>query len=411
MTLNVAIIDYSAGVFLRYFRSGANVEGDTPRLDLARDIDILKAHWALSAPVRALMKYALANPHETQALLHHNLRVDDAVARGRIDARRTWIFRRQTGQPNALITHEPVRSFNTGPNLLLAWVIREAATYTSSLLSWQGQHSPYRTIIESAHVEVRLVQRLESLREPLRAVSLGQRPTTAALRVAARSRKRLYTLAVEAYNLLRGVEQYNPRAIEQVARSALFAPLEDWRRFELAVALGVGEALARASGGQLDLHLLGTTSSAPIISAGRFDIYWQQITHYHQPAPLEPSEIAVKGALAAFGMSTGTERPDIIVVDRVQGAVASIVEVKYIAGDTAAARFREAVEQVVRYARSYANEGANSPLLARSLVALSSGAPLRLTSEGPAPFSVDFPALTRIDGLDAWAAAIAAPVH
>lgn len=409
MSLDAAIVDHTAGLLLRYFRSGAAIEGAAPRLDQRRDVEILKGHWAVSAPVRQLASYLLAHPHETQALLSYRERVDDAVARGRIDARRTWFYRQQSGIPSALVTQEAVRSFNTGPNLLLAWVLREAASYTARLLVWQGAISPYLPMIERAQADIRSVQRIDALREPLRAVSLGHRPNSAAVRDAARSRRQVYRLAVDAYRLLQGLERGEADAMDRVARSALIAPLEDWRRFELAVGLSVGEALARVTGGPLHLHLLGSDSAGPIVTAGRFAIYWQQITRYHQAPPLEPSEMRVRAVLQAYGINTGTERPDLIVVDRDQGAVASIVEVKYIAGDTATARFREAVDQVVRYGRSYAPPGATEPLLTRSLVALSRHAPARIDPAVPTPFSVDFESLRQPHGLDAWALSLLAP--
>jgi len=408
MNIDAAVVDYSAALLLRYFRGGAPIEAAVPRLDQRRDVEILKGHWSLSAPVRDLVGHALANPHETQALLAYRQRIDDAVARGRIDARRTMIHRQQTGLPSALVTHEPVRSFNTGPNLLLAWVLREAAAYTARLLSWQGSASPYLPIIETAQLDLRAVQRIEALREPLRALSLGQRPNPGAVVEAARSRRPLYRLAVDAYRLLQGLERGDAEAMERVARSALLAPLEDWRRFELAVGLSLGEALARASGGPLQLHLLGGVSSGPIATAGRFAIYWQQRTAHYQAPPLEPSEIATRDVLKAYGINTGGDRPDLIVVDRDKDAVAAVVEVKYVTGGTPSDRFREAVDQIVRYGRAYAPAGATGPLLARSLVVLSRDAPERIDPAGDAPFSTDFDDLTQPQGLDAWAAALLA---
>lgn len=408
MSIDAAVIDYSAGLLLRYFRSGAAIAGDVPRLDRRRDVEVLKGHWAISAPVRDLVRYVLEHPHEAQALLEYRTRIDDAVARGRIDARRTWLHRMQSGLPTALVTHEAVRSFNTGPNLLLAWVLREAAAYTARLLSWQGATSPYLATIEAAQADMRALQRVESLREPLRAVALGERPRANAVRDAARSRRPLYRLAVDAYRLLVGVERSEAEAMERVARSALLAPLEDWRRFELAVGLSLGEALARAQNVPMTLHLLGGDAAGPIVTAGDFAVYWQQITKYHTPAPLEPSEQAVRDVLKIFGINVGTERPDLIVVDRARDDVAAVVEVKYIAGDTATARFREAVDQVVRYGRSYVAPGAAGSLLARSLIALSRHSPTRVDPDGDAPFSVDFEAIRQLHGLDAWAAALAA---
>lgn len=408
MTIDASIVDYSAGLLLRYFRGGAAIDSDVPRLDARRDLELLKSHWALSKPVRALVSYLLDRPHEAQELLTYRERINDAVARGRIDARKTWLYRQQSGLSSALVTHEPVRSFNTGPNMLLAWVLREAATYTARLLSWQGSNSAYLPVIETAQTDMRKVQRIEALREPLRAVSLGQRPSPGAVRDSARSRRQVYRLAVDAYQVMQGLERGDRDAIMRVARSALIAPLEDWRRFELAVGLSVGEALGRASDAPLQLHLLGSDSSSPIVTAGRFAIFWQQITSYHTPAPLEPSELAARAALKDYGIQVGTERPDLLVVDREKDAVVAIVEVKYIAGDTANVRFREAVDQVVRYGRSYAPAAERDALLSRSLVAISKDAPVRVKNDAPAPFAIDFAGLKRPDGLDAWAAPLVA---
>lgn len=408
MSIDAAIVDFTAALLLRYFRAGQKIEGDAVRLDHRRDVEILKGHWSVSSPVRNLVKYVLAHPHEAQSLLSFRERIDDAVARGRIDARRTWHYRLQSGLPSALVTAEPVRSFDTGPNLVLAWVLGEASAYTSRLSNWQGEQSPYVAIIEEAQREMRGVQRIEPLREPLRAVALGQRPGPGAVLAAARARPRIYRLAVEAYGLLQGLERGEAEAIKTVARSALIAPLEDWRRFELAVGLAVGEAVARVAGAPLRLHLLAGDSAAPIVTAGRFAIYWQQRTSFYSAPPLEKSEQKARDILAAFGLSTGADRPDFVVVDREAGAVVSIIEVKYVAGDTASGRFREAVDQIVRYARGYAADGNTGGILAQSLVALSREAPAQTDATAVVPGSVDFEGIRRSE-LDAWARRFAPP--
>lgn len=406
MSIDAAIVDFSAGLLLRYFRSGALIAGEAPRLDHRRDTDLLKGHWAVSGPVRALVSYVLAHPHEAQSLLTFKMRIDDAIARGRIDAIRTWAYRLQSGVSSAIVASEPVRSFNTGPNLVLAWVLREAAAYTARLSSWQGPSSPYLDVIEKAQREMRAVQRIEALRDPLRAASLGQRPRVGAIRTAARSRQQIYRLAVSAYQLLQGLEHGDPEAINIVARTALIAPLESWRRFELAVGLATGEALAAVSGAPLHLHLLGGDSSGPIISAGRFAVHWQQRTSHYTAPELEPSELLTRDVLRVYGLSIGTDRPDLIVVDQEAGTVSAVIEVKYLAGDTANARFREAVDQVVRYARGYAEPEQTGPLISRSLVALSQGAPALIDADAEAPASVDFEGIRRTE-LFAWAQRLA----
>ncbi len=408
MSFDAAVVDYSAGLLLRYFRTGGGLGADTPRLEHRRDIEILKGHWSLSEPVRELVRYLLERPYEAQALLAYNERIDDAMARGRIDARKTWMYRQQSGLPSALVTLEPVRSFNTGPNKLLAWVLREAASYTSRLLTWQGPTSAYLPALERAQTEMRKVQRIGALREPLRAVALGERPNAGAIRDASRSRRHVYRLAVEAYQVLQGLERGERAAMDRVARSAIIGPLEDWRRFELAVGLAVGEALGRAVDAPARLQILAGDSARPIVTVGKYDIYWQQITEYHSPATLEPSEVAARAALSDYGINLGTERPDIVVADRQLGRVVAVVEVKYVAGDTVTARFREAVDQLVRYGRSYASPSERDALLSRSLVAISRSAPSRIANAAAAPFATDFDSLRQPHGLDAWAVTLAA---
>lgn len=406
MSIDAAIVDYTAAFLLRYFRRGLVLEGEAPRLTHRRELELLRGHWSVSEPVRALVAYMLSHPHEAQSLLALRTRVDDAVARGRINASATWLYRLQSGLPTAIVAQEPVRSFNTGPNLLLAWVLREAAAYTARLSNWQADGSPYFDVIEQAQSRMRAVQRLEALREPLRAISLGQRPGVGAVRSAARSRRVLYRLAVDAYLLLQGLERGDPAALDRVARSALIGPLEDWRRFELAVGLAVSEALSDALDLPVHLSLLGGDTSGPIATVGRFAVHWQHRTALYTPPQLEPSEVVTREILAAFNLSIGSDRPDLVIVDQDAQQVVSIIEVKYVAGDTSSGRFREAVDQVVRYARGYAPTGATGPILARSLVAISRDAPALADLTAEVPGSVDFDGIRRNE-LAAWASRLA----
>ena len=160
----------------------------------------------------------------------------------------------------------------------------------------------------------------------------------------------------------------------------------------------------------MQLHLLGGDSSGPIITAGRFAIHWQQRTHLFNAPNLEPSEVVTREILRAYGLSIGTDRPDLVVVDRDLSAVVSVIEVKYLAGDTANARFREAVDQVVRYARGYAAIGETGPLISRSMVALSNGAPVILDTGAGAPNSIDFAGISRNE-LAPWAEQLAELPH
>jgi len=393
-TLDRAINDYAAGVFLRYFRQGTLAGADSPHLDLARDIDLLRAHWALSEPVKTFLSYVLSHRHEAQSLLQFVRRTDDAVARGRIDARETILARRVAGHPSLVVYEEPVRSFNTGPNQVVAWVVQTVSTYATRLFAVQPKGSAYAGLVEEIMTDVTAVKRLDALREVLKSVSVHRRPGPGALRDAARSRRMIYRLAIAAYDTLARIEAGDEDALRSVLLSTLIGPLEQWRRFELAVGLGIGEALAAETGDPMNLALLGKTSAAPIVSCGRYDIFWQSGGGLFAAPALEPSEKRLEAALTAYGMHLAADRPDLVITDRLAGQAKGIVEVKYLAGDTASARFREAAGQIVRYARGYASETEIDALVRTSLIALNRSPPALLDEAATAPRAVDFEGLT-----------------
>ena len=384
------ISDFATGIFLRHFRPGGLVGAKTPSLDHARDLDLLRAHWAISTPVREFLQYLLANRHEAQSLLQFQRRTDDAVARGRIDARASVMARRVTGHPTLIVSEEPVRSFNTGPNQVVAWVVQMAATYAERLFALQTKTSAYAGLIEAAMEEISAVKRLDALREPLKHVSAGRRPGPNALRDAARSRRLIYRHAIVAYQALTGIEAGDEQVLSRVLGSTLVGPLEEWRRFELAVAAGIGEALSAELGTPMRLSFLDARSGQPVLRCGQYAVYWQSGGGLYNPPPKEPSETRLAELLTAYGMAAAADRPDLVLVDEETQKAAAIVEVKYLAGDTAGSRFREAAGQIVRYSRGYASEAEIPNLVRRSLIAMSREAPNILDDSAAAPHAVDF---------------------
>ena len=385
-----AIDDYATGIFLRYFRRGTSAVTERPHVDLARDMGLLRAHWALSGSVRTFLSYVLKHRHEARSLLQFEERMDDAVARGRIDARRTLLARRVTGHPSLVIYEEPVRSFNTGPNLVVAWVVHAIATFAARLLSLQPADSAYGHLVEETMADVAAVKRFDSLREVLKSVSVHTRPGSGALRDAARSRRMIYRLAIAAYGTLIQIEAGDEDALRRVLNSTLIGPLEQWRRFELAVGLGIGEALAAETDEPMSLALLGNTSATPIVSCGNYDIFWQGAVGLFTQPTLELSEVRLMRVLEAYGMHLKGDRPDLLIVDRKDNRAIGIVEIKYLVGETMNARFREAAGQVVRYARGYVPDTGVDRLVRASLVVLSHSAPVLLDETAAAPRTVDF---------------------
>ncbi len=396
-----AITDYAASLFLRYFRKGTLAGAEAPAFDLQQDLDLLRSQWAVSRPVREFLGYVLSHPHEAQSLLMFRRRIDDAVARGRIDARATAMLRLTSGLPSAVVADEPVRSFDTGPNQLVAWVVRNATLHASRLLDEQPPESGYRSLVETAMAELSAVKRLDALREPLKSASVARRPGVGAIRDASRSRRGLYRYAVAAYRSLCKLEAGDDDALLEIVQSTLIAPVDVWRRFELAVAVGIGEAVSEKTGAPMRLNIVADGSVTPIVECGRYGIFWQSTTSHYAKPPPEPSEVRAESALAAYGKGQSTDRPDLVVVDMQAGRALAVVEVKYLEGDTANTRFREAMGQIVRYARGYGSAGEVDGIIRRSLIAVSREAPELLDKSAPAPMATDFPTMQK-DGLLLW---------
>lgn len=384
------ITDYAASVFLRYFRPGALAGTSAPSVRHSRDLQVLLSHWAISESVRDFLQYLISHRHEVQGLLEYSRRSDDCIARGRIDARGTLLAQTISGHPSLVIYEEPIRSFNTGPNQVVSWVIQNATVQIGRLHEWQVPDSAYRPVVDAMMANLTAIKRIDYLREPLRLAIESRRPSLEALRNAARSRRLIYRYAVAAYNMMKDIETGERKAIELVLRSTLMAPMQSWRRFELAVGLGIGQALEEETGNSLDLSPIDCSVGMPIVRCGPISIYWQGSPFYIPPQCLEPSEKRLKFALSAYDMTIGDDRPDLVIVDERTGSALAIVEVKYVAGDIVTSRFREGLSQIVRYARGYADNGGISSLIQRSLIVTSLGTRPIVKANKTAPRWVDF---------------------
>ncbi len=189
--------------------------------------------------------------------------------------------------------------------------------------------------------------------------------------------------------------------------------MAQWRRFELAVGLGLAQALEGAIGLPAVLSVLRAEGKTPVARIGHFAIFWQSQTEFYGKPPPEPSEIIVRGILDAYGLSESSDRPDLIVADMVSGQVVAVVEVKFFAGaaEDTYDRVRGATAQVVRYARGYRDIADIAGLLGSSVIALIRNAiPMPGLRSPGVPLIVDFEDI-RQGQLADWAKMLAAPRH
>jgi hypothetical protein len=405
--LDRAIADRAAGVLLRYFSAIASLDIGRPFIEIERDRELLRLHWALSKPVADLVTYVLEHRHEIQSVLQSSLRVEDGIVRGRLDAVRTINLRRVSGMPTAVVSHEGLRSYASGPNQVLGWVIQQAWALSSRFATITLDSEGYRNSVERSLQRLEQVRRIEAVNAIASETALNRRPSSAAMTEAGRSRRALYRLATDAYRSLLAVEAGDPNAITAMLRQTLLGPLEPWRRFELAIALCAAEEIARVEDSRLSLNLLVGDVRRPLAQAGRLAIYWQWRTDLYEAPEPEPSELVARDILAAHGLQEASDRPDLVIVDMRERIVLSIIEVKYLTGEDASDRIRSAVHQLVRYARGYRPAGSLGPLLERSLIAVSQGLsdpPAAALPDG-VPTVVDFEGLTQ-STLGAWAAEV-----
>ncbi len=423
------IYDFGMRIFLRYFRSRVQTIGvERPLLKKPprnEELDLLQELWAISKPVKEFIQHILAHRHETQALLQFRKREDDAVIRGRIDARDSAIAQRVSGNPSLIVSEEPVRSFDTGANQVVAWVVHMASTHIRRLSDRVPDDSPYRTLINDSATDISTVKRLDALREPLKHVMVGRRLGPNAVREAVRSRREFYRLAGKAYTTLTEIERGDKSALKRVLSGTLMGPLQESQRFELAVAAGIGEALSDALSTEeheepLRLPIIPNAGSReePVLRCGRFSIFWDSAGNSHKPSkPLvtekpEPSEDRLKKILKAYGMDTGAARPDLRVVEEKTGNVVAIIEVKYFSSgestkvsDYARTRFREAASQIIRYGREYCSEEeALDRLIGHSLIVLRHEAPAKQNASVATgiPCTLDFKKIQEENGLQSW---------
>ena len=368
------IDDYSTSILLRHFKGITPITPGAPRIVNARDLEFLHYHWSISEPVKSLASYLLDNRHETQTLLTFRNRTDDAVARGRIDARATMLQRMRSGLPTAVVSAEPVRTYANGPNQVLAWVLNQSFRMALKFVSSFSLGPGYQTNTESAIHLLDQVRRMEFFRSVATEMPVTRRPLASSLIAAQRSRRKLYRLAYDAYQLFVAIERGDQDVIASLLKNTLLVPLENWRRLELAVALAAGEAISSATGKPLDLAILGLDAKTPILRCGPYAIYWQTPTNLYTQPPLEASEQKAQEIFVAYGLSASGDRPDLIVINEVTRELISIIEVKFHAGDNPTARFREAIYQIVRYGRGY--NGDPDAIMERSVVAMNTTVPL-----------------------------------
>lgn len=373
-SLDQEIDDYAFGLLLRHYLNGERIDLDKPQLDVNRDMNLLRVHWAMSAEVHDFLNYVKTHHYEIPGSLSCRRIIDDIAARGRIDARQTLLTRKISGHPSLIVCDEPVRSFDTGPNRIIAWIARSAALYAEHVVRTGKEEGSYFEPAQNTKMLSRDVMRIDKLRSSLASTDIRKKPKQDDLVNATRSRKRIYRECALPYNLLLDIESGKTCVIRDLLKNTLIAPISKWRRYEVAVGIGIGHAISKKIGEPLNMSLFFRESHEPIITCGRYSIFWQSGCGAHKYAISDKSEKMLEQILCAYDMTIGADRPDLVVLDEETRKVVGIIEVKYLESeDNVGNRFRQAASQIVRYARLYSPDDQVEDLISRSLIALNIG--------------------------------------
>ena len=365
-----AINDYLTRVLLRYFRNAVAVGVQRPDVDAERDLDLLRLHWAISEPVRELVNHLVQHRHEIQAVLELRRREDDARVRGRFDARATMIRRLVTGHPTLTVSQEPVRTFESGPNHVLTWVLEAAWRLALNFEDTLPEGAFYRAAIEEITPGLEKIRRFDAIHQAAKNINLTRRPEPQAVKEASRSRRQIYVLACHAYRFLQSIEAGEVDSIIKLLNDTLLGPLHLWQRYELAVGLAVARALSVALARPAALGFL-SRAGEPISRVAGYEVHWQSQTQAYKRPAAEPSELMTAKLLDHYGLPLGADRPDLVVLDA-DGKAVSIVEVKYFSNEESDGTdaLRDAIGQLVRYTRGYRPMAQLEDLLDHSIVAL-----------------------------------------
>jgi hypothetical protein len=154
-------------------------------------------------------------------------------------------------------------------------------------------------------------------------------------------------------------------------KDTLVAPLETWRAYELAVAVGIARSLSERTGAEVEVQPIASSKSQGILRCGWYRIHWQRQTGYFSPPDLTRWEREEERILRRLGAPLGGSCPDLIIEDHDAGEVFAVVEVKYYTGkDGWKDALREATSQLIWYLRGYAEGGGFAELLKRSIIAV-----------------------------------------
>jgi hypothetical protein len=346
------------------------------------DLEALRMWWALSGPVGALAARIAARPREVSPALDGFRREVSGELPGPPDAAASALLQAITLDPSAFVVTETSSTWLSGPNRVLAKTLEAArGALRSAALHARGGLFDGPALERMALLDDAL--RVAPVRELLSTPAGQSRIGSHERRQAAKARAPLYRLSWDCASSLAGIEDLDPGSVAALLAQDVLPGMETWRKFELAVLLEAGQALAASTDSPLILDA-SFAPGRPAAKIGDIELRWQRAIQQRPDGALDVGELKSKALAASLGVSAGTARAD-ITVERA-GLILAIIECKWFGNpDSASGAILDATAQLVGYARDAAHTQGESAdtLLSRSLVALAHRGPAPLRAEAP----------------------------
>ncbi len=382
----------------------------SPKISSA-DLHAMRLHWALSGSVGRLAQRIMRHPRELAGSHDTKVAISSGTIDGTVDARATIALQDASGDATLFVVHENGSTMFSGPNHIVAWTLHEALRLILwAIKSRSGTKPPEWLSARALLIESAL--RTHAVREILLSPSGRARPGSFALRSAAKSRAPVYRVACEAFRSLEDVEAGNADALREMFSDTLVSSMESWRKFELATALSIADAIGAAIGQPVVMDL-ALSPSKPLATAGPFSVIWQQGIKPRPDHALDITEKMTKDLAMSLGVSQSSSRADVAVLMEGAKDPLAMIECKWFESeDSRQPAIFEACSQLSRYARDAhpADPAKARSMLSSCIVALAWRGSAPLVADGSGLVGcVDFNDMA--DGvLKTWAGTLAAPL-
>ena len=288
---------------------------------------VVAVHLALAPPVVDFVG-ALAASLRHPVTESVRPRVVTQAVRGPIDWGDT--IRRRAGaggDPTLFVVRPARRLFDNPENQALVWMLRELDRI---LRRARPAESPSDAGAQSEEWFARIVRMRAQLDVARRHVWLHDvaavRPTARTLQRLLHSRTKFYKELLPAAfaAIVRYAEAPSPDDITELLTQRYFEPSQDWRLFELVVALRLGRAFREKAVSQGDYLMVGSTSPRRPFASFRTDgEATVSLTYQGWPAGLGAS--LHRDARERHVISAGASRPDIFIVKKNRGELVDSV--------------------------------------------------------------------------------------